>query len=412
MRSLNFQYALTPDGIVHGCRVSVDDAGVIQAVESGIAAPYDGAFALPGMPNAHSHAFQRALLGHGERRAGDDSFWSWRKAMYTLAADLDADRMYAVAKQAYGEMLSAGFTAVAEFHYLHHLPDGSATTDMAAAVIAAARDTGIRMRLLPVLYISGGFGKPATAAQRRFLHAGVEQYLGLIDQLQHAEIGLAVHSLRAVPLDALVELVAAARDRVIHIHISEQEAEVADCLAMHGKRPVDLLFDTCDVDARWTLVHATHADAAERDRIIASGACVALCPLTEAYLGDGLFAAAEYVSAGGAMSIGSDSNVRIDAIEELRWLEYGQRLRDRKRARLATSAGIGAPLWAATAHGGAQSTGFDCGAIEPGRYADFVVLDDAAPPFAGLDPERWLDAWLVGGSRSDIATVYVGGVVR
>lgn len=202
------------------------------------------------------------------------------------------------------------------------------------------------------------------------------------------------------------------RDSLIHIHIAEQETEVADCLAMHGKRPVDLLFDTCDVDARWTLVHATHADAAERNLVVASGACVALCPLTEAYLGDGLFAATEYASAGGAMSVGSDSNVRIDAIEELRWLEYGQRLRDRKRARLATSAGIGAPLWAAAARGGAQSTGFDCGAIEKGKYADFVVLDEAAPPFAAVDPQRWLDAWLVGGSRSDIAAVYVGGVAR
>jgi formimidoylglutamate deiminase len=201
-------------------------------------------------------------------------------------------------------------------------------------------------------------------------------------------------------------------DSLFHIHIAEQEAEVAECVAMYGKRPVDLLFDTCDIDARWTLVHATHADAAERSRIVASGACVAVCPLTEAYLGDGLFAATDYVAAGGAISIGSDSNVRIDAIEELRWLEYGQRLRDRRRARLATDAGIGAPLWAAAARGGAQATGFECGAIATGKYADFVVLDEAAPPFAELEPERWLDAWLVGGSRSDIAAVYVGGVAR
>lgn len=413
MRSFNFQYALLPDGLVRGCRVDVDDAGVIQAIQQGTQAPYDGALALPGMPNAHSHAFQRALLGHGESRAGDDSFWSWREAMYALAGSLDAERMYALAQRAYGEMLAAGFTAVAEFHYLHHLPDGSATTDMADAVIAAARETGIRLRLLPVLYMTGGFGKPASAAQRRFVHASVDDYLELLGRIGHPYTGVAIHSLRAVPLDAVVQLVRSTTEQhVVHIHISEQETEVADCLAMHGKRPVDLLLDTCGVDARWTLVHATHADAAERRRVVDSGACVALCPLTEAYLGDGLFAATDYIADGGVFSIGSDSNVRIDAIEELRWLEYGQRLRDRKRARLATAQGIGAPLWAAAARGGARSTGFACGEIAVGKFADFVVLDGEAAPFADLDAARWLDAWLVGGTRSDIATVYVGGVPR
>lgn len=412
MRSLNFQYALTPAGIVQGCRVSVDDSGTIQAIQTGAPPPYDGMFALPGMPNAHSHAFQRALLGHGEQRAGDDSFWSWREAMYALAGTLDAERMYTVAKRAYGEMLAGGFTSVAEFHYLHHAPDGMATTDMADAVIAAARDAGIRLRLLPVLYMAGGFGKPAAPGQRRFVHETVDAYRDFVNRIRHPHLGIAIHSLRAVPLDAVKEVTADAAGQVVHIHISEQEAEVADCVATHGKRPIELLFDSCTVDYRWTLVHATHADAAERGRITTSGACIALCPITEAYLGDGLFAAVDFVAAGGRISIGSDSNVRIDAIEELRWLEFGQRLRDRRRARLATPEGVGAPLWAAAAQGGAQSLGFACGSIAIGNYADFVVLDGAAAPFADLGPERWLDAWLVGGTRSDIARVYVGGVAR
>ncbi|MCA1798596.1 MAG: formimidoylglutamate deiminase [Xanthomonadaceae bacterium] len=411
MRKLTFKHALTPDGIVADCVFGIDEAGLIASVGHG-GPPYDGDLALPGMPNAHSHAFQRALAGRGERRAGDDSFWSWRDAMYSLAARVTPEQLYAIAAQAYVEMLAAGFTSVAEFHYLHHLPDGSATTAMADAVIAAARDTGIRLRLLPVYYHAGGFGKPAGPGQRRFVHASVDAYLAFVDSLDHPHKGFAPHSLRAVPLEHLREILRESQTRShnpLHIHISEQEAEVQQCMESHGARPIELLADSLDLNAQWTLVHATHADEGERTRILASGACVALCPLTEAYLGDGLFAAAAHHAAGGAWAIGSDSNGRIDAVEELRWLEYGQRLRDRRRARLADENGIGLPLWRAAAAGGTQATGFPVGRLEAGCHADLVVLSADASPWRGLPPERWLDAWVTGGSRHDIDAVFVGG---
>lgn len=411
MRKLTFKHALTPEGIVADCVLGIDAAGRIASVGRG-GPPYDGDFALPGMPNAHSHAFQRALAGRGEQRVGDDSFWSWRDAMYALAARVTPDQMHSIAAQAYAEMLAAGFTSVAEFHYLHHLPDGTATTAMADAVIAAARDTGIRLRLLPVYYHAGGFGKPAAPAQRRFVHASVDAYLAFVDSLDHPHKGYAPHSLRAVPLEHLREIHRVSQIRsydLLHIHISEQEAEVAECVAVHGAPPVALLADTVQLDARWTLVHATHADATERARIAASGAAVALCPLTEAYLGDGLFAAAAHHAAGGVWAVGSDSNARIDAVEELRWLEYGQRLRDRRRARLADGDGIGVPLWRAAAEGGAQATAFPVGRLAIGCHADLVVLSADAGPWRGLPPERWLDAWVTGGSRSDIDAVFVGG---
>lgn len=411
MRKLTFKHALTPSGIATNCEITVDDGGRISAVGQG-AGPYDGDFALPALGNAHSHAFQRALAGYGEARAGEDSFWSWRDAMYALANRLDPEALYAITRVAYSEMLAAGFTAVAEFHYLHHSKDGARGTDMADAVVQAARDTGIRLRLLPVYYHAGGFGQPAGDAQRRFTHASVDEFLKLVDAIDHPDLGIAIHSLRAVPLEHLQEITAQNRraHNLFHIHVSEQQAEVDQCIAAHGKRPVELLADTIELDARWTLVHATHADASERERIRAAGACVALCPLTEAYLGDGLFAAAEFHAQGGVLAVGTDSNARIDAIEELRWLEYGQRLRDQRRARLADESGIGIPLWQAAAAGGAHATGFAVGRIEVGAFADLVILEASGAPWAGVEPARWPDAWLTGGSRHDIARVYVGGV--
>ncbi len=402
MRRLAFKHALTPEGIVSGASVEVDDAGTIAGVGPGAEPPYDGDFALPALANAHSHAFQRALVGHGEVRAGDDSFWSWREAMYRLAARVDPDSMYAVARLAYAEMLGAGFTAVAEFHYLHHLPDGGRGTAMADAVVAAARDTGIRLRLLPVYYHTGGFGQRPGPLQSRFIHASVDDFMTLVEAIDHPHVGIAAHSLRAVPLEHLRAL----DGDPIHIHVSEQAGEVDECVAAYGKRPIELLADTVDLDFRWTLVHATHANAHELRLMEQAGTTVALCPLTEAYLGDGVFPATRY---SGHWAIGSDSNVRIDAIEELRMLEYAQRLVERGRARLADQQGAGSPLWRRAAHGGARATGFALGAIVPGNHADLVVLDEDRGPWAGLPVERWLDAWLTGGDRGDIARVFVGG---
>ena len=243
MRKLSFKHALTPQGIVADCAVEVDAGGRIAAVGRG-GPPYDGDLALPALANAHSHGFQRALAGHGEGRRGDDTFWSWRDAMYALANRLDAEAFHRATLRAYREMVAAGFTAVAEFHYVHHGTDGARGTEMADAVVRAARDAGIRLRLLPVYYHAGGFGEPARAEQRRFTHASVDQFLALLDAIDHPDLGIAVHSLRAVPIEHLKDLVAQRRrshDDLFHIHVSEQQAEVAQCVATHGRRPVELL---------------------------------------------------------------------------------------------------------------------------------------------------------------------------
>ncbi|HEY4556465.1 MAG TPA: formimidoylglutamate deiminase, partial [Lysobacter sp.] len=297
---------------------------------------------LPGIANLHSHAFQRAMAGLAERRggAGDDSFWTWRETMYRFAARFDPDTLHAVATQLYVEMLEAGYTTVCEFHYLHHAPDGRAYADPAAmsrALVAAARETGIRLTLLPVLYMTGGFdGRALAERQRRFAHS-VDDYLALLESLRGetgptVTVGCALHSLRAVPEDAMHAVLAALPDSTrVHVHIAEQTAEVDECVSVRGARPVRWLLDNAPVDARWTLVHATHLDAGEVRDLAASRATVAICPTTEANLGDGLFPLRDYLDAGGRWGIGSDSHVSVSPVEELRWLEYGQRLVTRRR---------------------------------------------------------------------------------
>ncbi|MGH8161311.1 MAG: amidohydrolase family protein, partial [Gammaproteobacteria bacterium] len=319
---LKFRYLLTSEGWLHDQAVVVDAEGLIEAVEPA-SGPWDGALAVPGVPNAHSHVFQRALSGCGEARHGEDSFWSWREAMYGLAARVDAEALYVIARQAYGEMLAAGFTSVAEFHYLHHGVDGARGPELAEAVVRAAEDAGIRLRLLPVLYQRGGFGQPPGAAQARFVHERLDDFLRLLDALRAHEPGLAFHSLRAVAPEtfaATLEAVHAllGRDIPVHVHIAEQRREVGDCLAATGKTPIAALLEVVDVDRHWSLVHATHASRAELEAVAASGATVVVCPLTEAYLGDGLFPGTRYLANGGNVAVGSDSNARIDAVEELR----------------------------------------------------------------------------------------------
>jgi formimidoylglutamate deiminase len=288
---------------------------------------------------------------------------------------------------------------------------------MGRAVIAAAKETGIRLRLLPVFYQLGGFGKPARDEQRRFIHSNVEDFCALLEELHGVDLGLAPHSLRAVPVESLGKLIEAtakymAADAPIHIHISEQRREVEECQGLYKTTPIELLAKHVRLDARWNLVHATHATPAECALTRAAGASVVLCPITEAYLGDGLFAADDFVAAGGRIAIGSDSNCRIDAIEELRLLEYGQRLRKERRARLATSAGLGIPLWSAACSGGAVALGQASGALEPGRVADLVVVQREAAALRGHDVDTLMDALIIGGGRADIGDVYVGGERR
>ncbi|HSN18904.1 MAG TPA: formimidoylglutamate deiminase [Gammaproteobacteria bacterium] len=414
---LAFEYILTPQGMVRDQALVVDAAGRIERIEPRGAGPCDGFLAIPGMPNAHSHAFQRALAGYGEVPRGEDSFWSWREAMYRLANRVTPEEMFIIAREAFWDMLRGGFTSVAEFHYLHHMPDGRPGAQMGRAVVEAAKETGIRMRLLPVYYQTGGFRKPARDEQRRFVHAGIDEFCALLEEFRGVELGLAPHSLRAVPAESLPVLVEAVSryigpDAPIHIHISEQRREVEECEEIYRTTPVELLAKYVKLGPRWNLVHATHASEAERDSIRNAGATVVICPLTEAYLGDGLFAADDFMSTGGQVAVGSDSNCRIDAVEELRFLEYGQRLKKERRARLATGAGLGVPLWSAACRGGAMALGHASGAIEPGRLADVVVLQRDAPALRGHDVDTLMDALIIGGSRADIGDVYVGGQRR
>ncbi|QAU23440.1 formimidoylglutamate deiminase [Dyella sp. M7H15-1] len=382
---------------------------------------------LPGMPNLHSHAFQRAMAGLAERRGpGDDSFWTWRETMYSFAARIDPDTLQAIAAQLYVEMLKAGYTQVCEFHYLHHQPDGSPYAQpeaMSLALIEAAREAGIALTLLPVLYMSGGFdGRPLSARQRRFGH-DVDRYLHLLANLRKLEndqlrVGVALHSLRAIPESAWRSLIdhVSLKTGPIHIHIAEQIGEVQDCLATRGARPVEWLFDHAPVDKRWCLVHATHLTEAETAQLARSGAVAGLCPTTEANLGDGLFPLAHYLDANGVLGIGSDSHISISPVEELRWLEYGQRLSTRHRnvsARHASDS-VGETLWRAALKGGAQAADLPIGVITDGQRADFMVLDSDSPLLAARHERSAMDSFLFAGNMPLVRHVMVGGqwVVR
>lgn len=409
---LTFEYILTPGGIEADRTLVFDEVGVIVSIDDAHGREADGYFAMPGLPNAHSHCFQRAMSGFAERGTGEESFWTWRELMYSMAACITPEQLYDVARQAFYEMLKGGFTSAGEFHYLHHLPDGTPSPEMGDAVIRAARDAGIRLVLLPVFYQAGGFGEPALDTQLRFVHDSPEQFLELLSALEAPAGGIAPHSLRAVPPERLAELLEACtqllgEDFPIHMHICEQRQEVESCRAHYGKAPIELLGSVVTLDDRWSLIHATHAAQSELDLLLHSRANVVLCPVTEAYLGDGLFPAADYVSKGGRIAVGSDSNVRIDGIEELRWLEFGQRLRSERRSQLATAHGLGVPLWRHVCESGASALGLKTGVLRPGWLADIVVI--AKSPLSVIDPHRLPDALIVGGSGSNIADVYVGG---
>lgn len=397
---------------------------VLDPVESGDALPW----ALPGVANLHSHAFQRAMAGLAERRMNpQDSFWTWRETMYQLAARFDPELLRDVAAQLYVEMLEAGYTRVCEFHYLHHAPDGRPYADPAAmsrALIEAARETGIGLTLLPVLYMSGGFdGRALGDRQRRFGHS-IEAYLCLLDTLRAEEgerlrVGCALHSLRAVPSAAMREVLAALPgDSRIHIHIAEQTAEVEECVALRGARPVDWLYANAEVDARWTLVHATHLSPEETTRIATSGATVAICTTTEANLGDGFFPLLDYMAQGGRFGVGSDSHATVSLVDELRWLEYGQRLLHRHRTLAVddSTRSVGESLLAAVIRAGADAAGQGSaaagGVLQPGADADLVSLQAEHPALYAASDADVVDRWLFASNRPAIDGVWVGGVQR
>ena len=419
-RRLFLDTALLPVGWAADVALDIE-AGEIVALAQGAAAAGRErlrGIALPGLPNLHSHTFQRAMAGRAETRgpAGDD-FWTWRQVMYGFLQKLTPEDVEAIAAFAMMEMLEAGFTSVAEFHYLHHAVDGpyANPAELCERIAAAAAETGIGLTLLPVLYAQGGFGQPPTPGQRRFIN-DFDAFGRLLDgaaraiaPLNDAVLGVAPHSLRAVSPRDLAGIPGFGGP--IHIHVAEQTREVEDCLAWSGQRPMQWLLDHVPVDARWCLIHATHTDDSERAGIAAAGAVAGLCPITEANLGDGIFDAPAFGESGGRYGVGSDSNVEITAPGELRLLEYGQRLH--RRARNVMAAGLGGStgraLYGAALAGGAQAVGRRVGRLELGARADLVVLDCDHPDLAGTAGDRCLDAYVFSAGRAAIDAVLVGG---
>ncbi|MCG2662624.1 formimidoylglutamate deiminase [Brevundimonas sp.] len=422
-----FEQALLDTGWAQSVRIGLRN-GLIDVILTGVVAePGDQIHVtgVPGLSNLHSHAFQRGMAGLAEVRGPSrDSFWTWRETMYRFVDRLRPDEVAAIAAMAFAEMLEGGFTRVAEFHYLHHDLDGRPydnVGEMAEAIAAAAAETGIALTLLPVFYAHSAFGGAAPAEpQRRFIN-GLDGFHSLmqaseraISILPDAIIGVAPHSLRAVTREEL-SVVCGMTCGPVHIHIAEQVREVDDCLVWSGARPVDLLFDTVEVDRRWCLVHATHMSASETRRLANSGAVAGLCPMTEANLGDGIFPAAAYLAAGGVWGVGSDSNVLIDAAQELRMLEYSQRLAERSRNVMAGPAGgsTGGALFRAALAGGARAAGVSAGLVV-GEVADIVALagDGGAAEASVGDP--CLDRWIFAARDRPVEAVWRRGgqVVR
>ncbi|MDK2375353.1 formimidoylglutamate deiminase [Serratia fonticola] len=418
--------ALLPTGWAHNVRLEVDAHGQLAQVTPN--ADSDGCLRLhgdvvPGMPNLHSHAFQRAMAGLAEVAGNpQDSFWTWRDLMYRLVQRLTPEQVGVIARQLYIEMLKGGYTQVAEFHYLHHTPEGKAYADrgeMTGRLSEAALQAGIGMTLLPVLYSYAGFGaQPAQAGQRRFIQSAesyLEQQQVIARQLAGQPLqnqGLCFHSLRAVELGQMQQILAASDQTLpVHIHIAEQQKEVNDCLAWSGQRPVAWLYEHLPVDSRWCLVHATHLDREELEQLARSKAVAGLCPTTEANLGDGIFPGDSYLHHQGRWGIGSDSHVSLNVVEELRWFEYGQRLRDQRRNRLTTpeQPAVADVLYQQALRGGAQACGTAIGKLVVGYRADWLVLDGDDPYLASAPDASILNRWLFAGGKEQIRDVFVAG---
>ena len=410
-----------------GVALGIAADGRWGGVRPGIAEAPEGAVSLagavlPGLVDAHSHAFHRAFVGLAERRdarGGADDFWSWRERMYRVAQSITPESLRAVAAQLYVELLQGGYTQVCEFHYLQHAPEGRPYDDpltLAWALADAADDAGIGLTLLPVLYERAGFAQPALRDEQRRFAADAAAVLRLRDGLRGSaqpllDAGLAIHSLRAAAPESIARLTDAAGDGPIHIHLAEQTAEVHDCLAATGLRPIEWLARHHALDARWQLVHATHAVPAEIEAVSESGAGVVLCPGTEANLGDGLADLPRWLASGAALSIGSDSQVTRDWPGELRLLEYGQRLVLRRRNVAAGEAqpATAARLFDRVLAGGGAAAGQQRWGLVVGARADLLVLDAAEPAWLGVPADHRLDALVFGAPARPFAEVIVAG---
>ena len=423
MSVLHAARALTPDGWKSNVRITIE-AGAIATVEIDAEAQEGDerhAIMAPAAANLHSHAFQRALAGLAEIGGPDvDTFWTWRETMYRFALAMSPDDVEAVAAQVYVEMLEAGFAAVAEFHYLHHAPDGSPygpPSEMAGRILSAARRVGIGITLLPVFYAHSTFGGAAPRPEQRRFVNDIASFARLVDDCRHLlreadeTIGIAPHSLRAVTPNELAELISLAGDAPIHIHAAEQIKEVEDCVAWSGARPVRWLIDHANVDERWCLVHATHLDEGETRDLARSRAIAGLCPVTEANLGDGIFKAADYIDAGGRYGVGTDSNVEIGVATELRQFEYAQRLRERSRNVLGRPGGsTGRAMLDTIWSGGAQALRRRAGRLAPGARGDILTFRANHPTLAGKTDDQILDAWIFAVGNALVDCVWSNGL--
>lgn len=421
MTSLWFESALLPNGWAQSVRVEIAEGSITRVETDAPPQPGDErhSAALPGLANVHSHGFQRGMAGLAEYRgASDDDFWSWREVMYRFLDHLNPDDVEAINAMAYIEMLESGFTHVGEFHYLHNDTEGARyanPAEMAGRVVAAADATGIGLTLLPVFYAHSDFGGASPKhGQRRFL-SDIDAFAKLLEASKNilpidAVLGIAPHSLRAVTAEELQDLLTLHPTGPIHIHAAEQVKEVEASVAFSGARPVEWLLNHTGLNARWCLIHATHMTNAETDRLAKSGAVAGLCPVTEANLGDGIFPALRYLGAGGRIGIGTDSNILIGAAEELRSLEYSQRLAHKARNVLASDqrSSVGNRLFNAALSGGAQALGIALG-IAAGMRADIITLNVDHPSLCGRDGDQLLDSWIFAANQICVDTVWRHG---
>ena len=420
---------LLPTGWQQNVTIEWDANGTITQVKPDQEPTQDAIIAagpvLPGVPNVHSHAFQRGMAAMAEHASpGQDNFWTWRNAMYRFVDRLEPDDVEAIAAQLYLDLLRHGYTTVAEFHYIHHPRQGvyhPELAEMALRHVRAARRVGIALTVLPVLYSRGGFdGAPLEGGQRRF-HNDVDGILRMVDELTAAtadddnvRVGFAAHSLRAVSAEELTEVVAALNERdprmPLHIHVAEQVAEVEQCLAASKLRPLEYLASLVDLDSRWCLIHATHLTDSETALIAGSKCIVGLCPTTEANLGDGLFPAESFQQQGGRYAVGSDSHVSVSPWEELRTLEYGQRLTQQRRNILTSEKhSTGRTLYDQAVKNGATACGQPIGRLERGARADLLVVDHDQPQLVHREGDALLDALVFCGDANSVRDVYVAG---
>jgi len=417
------EQAFLPDGWGVNVRLTVTDGLLATVTANASAEPTDIRVQalLPALANLHSHSFQRAMAGMTEHRAaGQDSFWSWRDLMYRFTARLAPDQIEAIAAQVFMEMQEAGFASVGEFHYLHHQPGGSPYADPAELtqrIYAAASQTGIGLTHLPVLYTYGGAGKQSLAEGQKRFGTTPDQFARLLDAARigaknlppDTQVGIAPHSLRATSPAGLAEILPLAAGNPIHIHIAEQPKEVADITAWLGAHPVDWLLDNANPGPDWCAIHATHMTPQETARLAKTGAVAGLCPITEANLGDGAFNGPGWLAAKGAFGVGSDSNIRISMVEELRMLEYSQRLRDLARNVMTDAGSVGETLYKTAAKGGAQALGRPAGQIAPGFLADLAAIDPTHPSLCALSPGQLIDGLIFAAPDCVVTDVWSAG---